>query len=127
MNLLYDGFLTSRTVSTDSRNITPGCIFFALKGENFNGNKFALDALGKGASAAVVDEDIPSSDRRLIRVDNVLEALQHLAEHHRIKSNIQVLAITGSNGKTTTKELCKAVLSRRFKVHATEGNLNNHI
>lgn len=127
MNLLYDKYLLSRIISTDSRNITPGCIFFALKGDNFNGNKFALDALAKGASTAVVDEDLSSSDRRLIRVDNVLEALQHLAGHHRIKSGVTVLAITGSNGKTTTKELCKAVLSVRFNVHATEGNLNNHI
>lgn len=81
----------------------------------------------KGASAAVVDEDIPYVDPRIIRVENVLTSLQHLATYHRQKLALPVLAITGSNGKTTTKELCKAVLSRKYKVHATQGNLNNHI
>jgi len=127
MTILYRRFLKSRTVSTDSRNITPGCIFFALKGENFNGNLFAGEALEKGALAAIVDEPLPFTDSRIMRVGNVLEALQHLASHHRKQVGLPVLAITGSNGKTTTKELCKAVLSRKFRVHATEGNLNNHI
>lgn len=103
-------------------------MFFALKGENFNGNKFAMESLEKGASAAIVDEDIAGgSDTRIIRVENVLESLQNLASHYRKQLGIPVLAITGSNGKTTTKELCKAVLSRKYTVQATEGNLNNHI
>jgi len=127
LNNLYHRFLKNRTVSIDSRNITPGCIFFALKGENFNGNLFAGEALEKGALAAVVDEPLPFTDSRIIRVGNVLETLQNLASHHRIQVGISVLAITGSNGKTTTKELCNAVLSRKFRVHATQGNLNNHI
>jgi UDP-N-acetylmuramoyl-tripeptide--D-alanyl-D-alanine ligase len=124
---LHERYLESRTISTDSRNISPGCIFFALKGENFNGNLFARDALEKGASAAVVDDEVAYSDKRLIHVDDVLKTLQQLASFHRIKAGITVLAITGSNGKTTTKELCNAVLSLKYKVHATQGNLNNHI
>jgi len=127
INTLYNVFLENRTVSTDSRNIKPGYVFFALKGENFNGNLFAMDALEKGASVVVVDEELSFSDSRIIRVDNVLLTLQQLASHHRMMLEIPVLAITGSNGKTTTKELCKEVLSTKFKVHATEGNLNNHI
>ncbi len=124
---LYELFLTGRTVSTDSRNIIPGCLFFALKGENFNGNSFASEAVEKGALVAIVDEDPEEQHPKIIRVDNVLHVLQHLAGYHRLLSGIPILAITGSNGKTTTKELCKAVLSVKYKVHATEGNLNNHI
>lgn len=124
---LYELFLKSGTVSTDTRNIQPGCIFFALKGDNFNGNLFAGDAIEKGASAVIVDEDIPPHDGTIIQVNNVLEALQKLAAYHRLQTGIPILAITGSNGKTTTKELCYAVLSKKFRVHATQGNLNNHI
>jgi UDP-N-acetylmuramoyl-tripeptide--D-alanyl-D-alanine ligase len=127
IKLLYELYLQKRMVSTDSRNIIPGSVFFALKGENFNGNLFAWNAIEKGAIAAVVDEDLPQEDSRLIRVENVLSALQQLASYHRRHSGITILSITGSNGKTTTKELCKAVLSKKFKVHATQGNLNNHI
>jgi UDP-N-acetylmuramoyl-tripeptide--D-alanyl-D-alanine ligase len=124
---LYDIYLKSKVVSTDSRNIIPGCIFFALKGENFNGNHFAAEALKKGALAVVVDEDVKLANDQIIRVDDVLKTLQEFATYHRLKTGITILAVTGSNGKTTTKELCKAVLSKKFKVYATEGNLNNHI
>jgi|WetSurSiteA1Bulk_404760.scaffolds.fasta_scaffold00646_2 UDP-N-acetylmuramoyl-tripeptide--D-alanyl-D-alanine ligase len=124
---LYDLYRTGRSISTDSRNISTGCLFFALKGENFNGNLFAREALEKGAVAAIVDEGPAEPDSRIISVDDVLATLQQLAHHHRIQSGIPVLAITGSNGKTTTKELCRAVLSAKFKVYATAGNLNNHI
>jgi UDP-N-acetylmuramoyl-tripeptide--D-alanyl-D-alanine ligase len=124
---LYDYYLASRVVSTDSRNISPGCIFFALKGEHFNGNTFASEAIEKGALAAIVDEVPEKQNPKIIRVDHVLTALQQLARYHRMRLGIPVLAITGSNGKTTTKELCKTVLSESYKVYATEGNLNNHI
>jgi UDP-N-acetylmuramoyl-tripeptide--D-alanyl-D-alanine ligase len=109
--------------------VAAGELFFALKGDHFNGNLFARQALEKGAAYAVVDEppeDGWSSDR-IIRVDNVLETLQQLARYHRRQLDIPVLAITGSNGKTTTKELIHAVLSSCFKTYTTEGNLNNHI
>lgn len=124
---LYSLYLKSRLISTDSRNITPGCIFFALKGENFNGNLFAAEAINKGAIAAVIDEDQPRDNEKYFRVGNVLSTLQQLAHHHRKHLGITILAITGSNGKTTTKELCKAVLSEKYNVLATAGNLNNHI
>jgi UDP-N-acetylmuramoyl-tripeptide--D-alanyl-D-alanine ligase len=114
-------------VSTDSRNISAGCVFFALKGDNFNGNLFAEEAINKGAIAAVVDEEQPLKSDKIIRVKHVLTALQHLAHYHRMHTGITLLAITGSNGKTTTKELCRAVLSEKFNVLATTGNLNNHI
>lgn len=112
--------------STDSRFIADGEIFFALKGENFNGNKFAEQALMDGAAYAVVDEK-HGTDERLILVEDVLSFLQALATHHRRTFQIPVLAVAGSNGKTTTKELLKSVLSRKFYVHATQGNLNNLI
>jgi UDP-N-acetylmuramoyl-tripeptide--D-alanyl-D-alanine ligase len=124
---LYEIFLQSRLVSTDSRKISPGSLFFALKGENFNGNQFAMQAIEQGALAAIVDEVPATPHRGIFLVDNVLTALQQLAAFHRIQMGIPILAITGSNGKTTTKELCKAVLSRKFNVYATTGNLNNHI
>ncbi len=124
---LYKLYQETRQVSTDSRKIIPGSIFFALKGENFNGNQFALQAIEEGALAALVDEAPAVPHRGIFRVDNVLTALQQLAAYHRVQMGIPVLAITGSNGKTTTKELCKAILSRKFNVYATTGNLNNHI
>ncbi len=127
ISALHQLYLKSRVVSTDSRNIAPRSIFFALKGDQFNGNRFALEAIEKGAMAAVVDEDPGVQDERIIMVDNVLLALQELAAFHRMQTGVKVLAITGSNGKTTTKELCKSVLSAKYIVHATEGNLNNHI
>ncbi|HTL82884.1 MAG TPA: UDP-N-acetylmuramoyl-tripeptide--D-alanyl-D-alanine ligase [Bacteroidia bacterium] len=128
---LYEKFLAHPVVSTDTRNITPGCIFFALKGENFNGNKFAADALAKGAAFAVVDEKEFAGNEKCILVPDVLTALQELAKHHRKVLGgwgLEVLALTGSNGKTTTKELIARVLCNKFNdVLATQGNLNNHI
>ncbi len=124
---LYDLFLKFRKVETDSRKITDNSLFFALKGENFNGNIFARDALDKGAAFAIVDEVHTPLSPRIIVVDDVLSTLQKLAKLHRDKLGIPVLAITGSNGKTTTKELIAAVLSAKFRVIATKGNLNNHI
>ena len=124
---IYACFLKSKQVSTDSRKIENGCIFFALKGENFNGNKYAHDALKKGAAYAVVDEEEYATVPQIMLVENVLETLQKLANYHRRILQIPILGITGSNGKTTTKELIAAVLSRKFKVSFTQGNLNNHI
>ena len=131
MNLeqLYRLYLQYPSVQTDTRKLKQGDIFFALKGDNFNGNRFALQALEAGAAYAVVDEaPAPAaSNDRLILVDDVLTTLQQLAKHHRRQFSIPFIAITGSNGKTTTKELIHAVLSTRFKTYTTEGNLNNHI
>jgi UDP-N-acetylmuramoyl-tripeptide--D-alanyl-D-alanine ligase len=123
---LYNYFLENQSVSTDTRNLPEGCIFFALKGPSFNGNLFAMQALENGASYAVVDENV-GDDPRLLRVENALKSLQDLATFHRHVLDIHVLAITGSNGKTTTKELCHAVLKKDFEAIATIGNLNNHI
>lgn len=127
IKLLYQEYLKSGVVSTDTRNINEGCIFFALKGDNFNGNKFAVQALEKGASLALIDEVEYQTDDRMILVDNVLDTLQNLASFHRKQLDIPFIAVTGSNGKTTTKELLNAVLSTTFKVAYTKGNLNNHI
>ena len=124
---LYSLYSQNFKVDTDTRKIRNGSIFFALKGENFNGNKFALDALKKGADYAVIDEKQDKNNPQLILVDDVLKTLQKLANFHRKRLNIPIIALTGSNGKTTTKELINAVLSQKFKVTATEGNLNNHI
>jgi UDP-N-acetylmuramoyl-tripeptide--D-alanyl-D-alanine ligase len=124
---LYEHFKKNPLVSTDTRNILPGSIFFALKGDNFNGNGFAAQALEKGASLAVIDEKEFKKDDRCFLVEDVLKALQQLAYHHRIQMQIPVIAVTGSNGKTTTKELMHAVLSKKYNVLATKGNLNNHI
>ncbi len=124
---LYNLYLQHPSVVTDTRKIKPGDIFFALKGENFNGNKFAVKALELGAAYCVIDEDLGINDDRLLKVDDVLTCLQQLAKHHRQQFNIPFIAITGSNGKTTTKELIHAVLSTTLKTYTTEGNLNNHI
>ena len=127
---LYGYFKTNPIVSTDTRTITEGCIFFALKGGNFNGNKFAADALSKGASYAVIDEQEFASSDRCLLVGDVLKALQDLAAHHRKvlgANGLKVIALTGSNGKTTTKELIARVLGKKYKVLFTQGNLNNHI
>lgn len=124
---IYSHFINSgKAVSTDSRNIIPGSIFFALKGDNFDGNIYAADALSKGASLAVIDNKIYSTNKTIL-VDNALIALQQLAALYRKRSNFKVLALTGTNGKTTTKELIKVVLSEKYKCSATKGNLNNHI
>jgi UDP-N-acetylmuramoyl-tripeptide--D-alanyl-D-alanine ligase len=124
---LYKRFVSSTGISTDTRKIEPGNIFFALKGPNFNANEFAQRALSEGASLSVVDEKEFAVSPNTFLVRNVLETLQDLANHHRRQLNIPVIGITGSNGKTTTKELIKIVLSEKYKCQATEGNLNNHI
>jgi UDP-N-acetylmuramoyl-tripeptide--D-alanyl-D-alanine ligase len=124
---LYEIYKKYSIIATDTRKLPKDCIFFALKGDNFNGNKFAQNALAEGAAFVVVDEEIQSEDTRILRVENVLTALQNLATFHRNTLGIPVLAITGSNGKTTTKELVAAVLSQTFKTLYTQGNLNNHI
>jgi UDP-N-acetylmuramoyl-tripeptide--D-alanyl-D-alanine ligase len=124
---LYTRFAASGIVSTDTRKITPGSVFFALRGDKFNANEFAEEALIKGASCAVIDEARFQKDDRYILVPDVLESLQQLARFHRDQLKIPVIALTGSNGKTTTKELAYAVLSKKYKTLATKGNLNNHI
>jgi UDP-N-acetylmuramoyl-tripeptide--D-alanyl-D-alanine ligase len=111
---------------TDSRKISSGCVFFALKGDNFNGNSFAIKALEQGASYAVVDENV-GTDKRLILVDDVLTYMQELAHFHRKCFDIPVVGICGSNGKTTTKNLIYRVLAKKYKTHCTQGNFNNHI
>ncbi|MGB5377044.1 UDP-N-acetylmuramoyl-tripeptide--D-alanyl-D-alanine ligase, partial [Muriicola sp.] len=124
---LYTIFLKHPSVSTDTRKISKNCLFFALKGPNFNGNKFAQDALAKGAAYAIVDEEAYCLDDRYILVEEVLTTLQQLGTYHRLKSKAIVISLTGSNGKTTTKELILAVLSQKFRTIGTRGNLNNHI
>ncbi len=126
---IYFLFKQCSGVSIDSRKLVKDSIFFALSGENFNGNRFAPDALQKGAVAAIVDdpESVPPNDQRYILVNNTLDTLQQLAKFHRQQFDIPVLAITGTNGKTTTKELCSAVLSSEKDICATQGNFNNHI
>ena len=124
---LYKRFVLSTGISTDTRKIEPGNIFFALKGPNFNANKFARKALSEGASLSVVDEKEFAISPNTLLVKNVLHTLQDLANYHRHQLKIPVIGITGSNGKTTTKELIRAVLSEKYKCQATEGNLNNHI
>ena len=124
---LYSIFQQHPSVQTDTRKLKPGDIFFALKGPNFNGNLFALQALQAGAAYAVVDEDVDSGNQRLILVDDVLAALQQLAKYHRQQFLIPFIGITGSNGKTTTKELVSTVLATHYITYTTQGNLNNHI
>ena len=124
---LHQLFLKSSGVATDTRCIVPNQLFFALKGENFNGNKFAFQALKNGAGYAIIDENEYAQTEKFITVNNVLETLQELANFHRNYLGIPILAITGSNGKTTSKELIYSVLSKKFNTVATVGNLNNHI
>lgn len=124
---LYRLFLKYPSVQTDTRKLQKGDIFFALKGPNFNANEFAHKALEQGAAYAVIDDSVYAIDERMILVDDVLTCLQQLAKHHRKQFNIPVLAITGSNGKTTTKELVSSVLSAHYHTCTTKGNLNNHI
>jgi len=124
---LYSYYLKSGLISTDTRNISNGCIFFALKGDNFNANEFANQALEKGASFVVIDEAEFALNEYCLLVDDVLSTLQDLARYHRKQLNIPVIGLTGSNGKTTSKELVNAVLAERYKTFATFGNLNNHI
>lgn len=124
---IYNYFLQSSGIATDNRKINPDNLFVALKGDNFNGNKFALSALENGAKYAIIDEAEYKIDNRFILVDNSLLALQQLANYHRKQLNITIVGLTGSNGKTTTKELINAVLSQKYNTKATIGNLNNHI
>jgi UDP-N-acetylmuramoyl-tripeptide--D-alanyl-D-alanine ligase len=124
---LYALYRRYPSVQTDTRKLQPGDLYFALKGPNFNGNAFAAQALQKGAAYAIIDESEYAIEGKTVVVDDVLTTLQQLAKHHRQQFTIPFLAITGSNGKTTTKELIHAVLSTTFRTYTTEGNLNNHI
>lgn len=122
---LYQAFLDSDGITTDTRNIKKNGLFFALKGSNFNGNLFADEAIKNGAKLAIIDEGSPSKNKVLVR--DVLKTLQDLASYHRKQFHIPFIGITGSNGKTTSKELLNAILETSFKVHYTKGNFNNHI
>jgi UDP-N-acetylmuramoyl-tripeptide--D-alanyl-D-alanine ligase len=124
---LYTIYRQHPVVSTDTRQLAPGCIFFALKGDNFDGNKFAAQALEQGAAYVVIDDPQFRLNDRCLLVQNVLKALQDLASRHRREFDIPVVAIGGSNGKTTTKELVASVLASHYPCHFTKGNLNNHI
>ncbi|MFI3269695.1 MAG: UDP-N-acetylmuramoyl-tripeptide--D-alanyl-D-alanine ligase [Rikenellaceae bacterium] len=128
---LYELFKLHPHISTDSRNVVKGAIYFALRGDKFDGNRYAAVAIDGGAVAAVVDRaevaQAAKYGERMIVVDDVLTTLQQLAAHHRKELGIKIFAITGSNGKTTTKELTAAVLAQKYRVYATRGNLNNHI
>ncbi len=124
---LHEVFLKHPTISTDSRKISKGCLYFALSGPNFNGNDYAIEALNKGAAYAVVDnKDLPDHPNTIL-VDNVLLSLQRLGTHHRNYCTATIISLTGSNGKTTTKELIYRVMSQKYETIATQGNLNNHI
>jgi len=124
---LYAIFIQHPSIQTDTRKLQQGDLFFALKGPNFNGNKFARHALDAGAAFVVIDEAADFTDNRLITTTDVLQTLQQLAKYHRQQFTIPFIAITGSNGKTTTKELIHEVLSTTYKTYTTRGNLNNHI
>ena len=127
---LYEIYKSYSQVQTDTRQLKKGDLYFALKGPNFNGNEFAIQALEQGAAYAIVDETVVASEhlqQRILLVEDVLSSLQALAKFHREQLNIPFIAITGSNGKTTTKELVAAVLSSHYTIYTTKGNLNNHI
>ena len=124
---LYQIFLRSKKVTTDSRNVENDALFFALKGENFDGNAYAKNALDNGCSFAIIDNPDYVQGDNYILVDDVLETLQLLGNYHRKQLNIPIIAITGTNGKTTTKELAASVLCKKFSISYTIGNLNNHI
>ena len=127
MSPLYELFRTCACVSTDTRRIVPGSIFFALHGATFDGNRFAAAALAKGCSYAVVDDPAAATDSRCLLVDDCLHTFQMLAREHRRRFSIPVIGITGTNGKTTTKELTAAVLAEKYRVHCTQGNFNNDV
>lgn len=125
--VLYQYFEEHSSISTDTRNIIPGSLFFALKGASFDGNAFAEKALSLGAAYAIIDDEVFKKGDRYLLVSDVLTALQDLARLHRSRLGIPIIGITGTNGKTTTKELLFAVLKQKFNTYATKGNLNNHI
>lgn len=127
INTIHSLFLECSTVSTDTRKIEKNCLFVALKGENFDANAFAKEALEKGAKYVIIDNPSYYIDQKTILVNNSLEALQELAKFHRKYIGLPIIALTGSNGKTTTKELIHAVLAKKYNTIATIGNLNNHI
>lgn len=127
MSELYSLFYETKGICTDTRKILPDSLFIALKGNNFNGNLFANQAIDKGAKYAIVDEKEFANDRNILYVPSTLKFLQDLAKYHRAKFNIPVIGITGSNGKTSTKELIYSVLAKKFNTIATRGNLNNHL
>jgi UDP-N-acetylmuramoyl-tripeptide--D-alanyl-D-alanine ligase len=124
---IYSRFVSCSTISTDTRKITPGCLFVALKGETYDANTFAAEALSKGARYVMLDNPDYLEGDNMILVDNSLAALQELANFHRRELGLPIVALTGSNGKTTTKELIKCVLEKKYNIRATAGNLNNHI
>ena len=124
---LYELFLQHRKVVIDSRKVASGCMFFALKGANFDGNKFAIDAINNGAAYAIIDNPDFEDGERTILVEDVLKTLQDLSHHHRLQIKAPVIGLTGSNGKTTSKELISSVLAQKYRVHFTKGNFNNHI
>ena len=124
---IHQLFLKFQTVCTDTRKIEPNCIFFCLKGDNFDANSFAEEALNKGAAFVIIDNEKFYQDEKTILVSNVLKTLQELANFHRNFLELPIIALTGSNGKTTSKELIQVVLSKKFTAKATIGNLNNHI
>jgi len=124
---LYQLFLDCKAVNTDTRNVETNDMFFALSGENFNGNTFANEALQKGAKYAIIDDEDYRISEKTILVSNTLKTLQKLATYHRQQLGLKIISLTGSNGKTTTKELINTVLSKKYKTTATIGNLNNHI
>lgn len=124
---IYSIYQKYPTISTDSRSIAPNSIFFALKGENFDANEFAKQALEQGAKFCIIDNPKYFIDHRTVLVENVLTTLQGLAQHHRKQLSIPFIGITGTNGKTTTKELISCVLSKKYNITFTKGNLNNHI
>ena len=125
---IYELYKKAYTITTDSRNISKDCIFVALKGEHFDGNDFALQVAEEGIAAGVIADrkDLPKHDRLLV-VDDSLKALQELAKHHREQLGLPIIGITGTNGKTTTKELISAVLSKKYNIIYTQGNFNNQL
>ncbi len=124
---IYDAIINEGAICIDSRNVSKNSVFFALKGENFDGNNFAIDSIKNGCKLAVIDNPKIKVNKNTILVHDVLKTLQNIALKHREKFNIPFIGITGTNGKTTTKELLSSVLSKKYKSFATEGNLNNHI
>ena len=124
---IYKKYIKSTGISIDTRKLKKGNLFFGIKGDRFDGNDFIKNALEKGASFTITSDKKFKNNKNCIYVENTLNCLQNLAKHHRIKLNIPVIGITGSNGKTTTKELASLVLKTTYKVYSTKGNYNNHI